>query len=149
LPRIHRCHHAGPLGRRVVDDEHMTRTDAGSASSDNSVFLRGRLAAEPLYRDLPSGDTLAIFRLTVQRPPGDRAKVDSIECTAARPRVHKSLQRLAPGDEVEVHGSLHRRFWRTPSGPASRYGVEVTSVRTISRAGRRAGASRDRTPASA
>jgi hypothetical protein len=43
-------------------------------------------------------------------------------------------------------GSLHRRFWRTPSGPASRYAVDVDTVR-LTKAGRRGGASRDRTPA--
>jgi single-strand DNA-binding protein len=125
----------------------MTKADVPE-TSDNSVFLRGRLADEPAYRELPSGDTLAVFRLTVNRPPGDRAKVDSIECSCVRPRVQKTLRRAGIGDEVEVTGSLHRRFWRTPAGPASRYAVDVSSVRVI-RAGRTGGASRGRTPASA
>jgi single-strand DNA-binding protein len=127
----------------------MTRTDHTAPTSDNQVFLRGRLADDPVYRDLPSGDSLAVFRLTVNRPPGDRARVDSIECATVRSRVHKTLGRLAGGDEIEVTGSLHRRFWRTPTGPASRYAVDVQTVRVLTRAGRRAGASRDQTPASA
>jgi single-strand DNA-binding protein len=117
--------------------------------SDNQVFLRGRLAAQPAYRDLPSGDCLAVFRLTVDRPAGERVRVDSIECTSARARVHNALDRLAAGDTLEVTGSLHRRFWRTPGGPASRYSVDVAVLRPVSRAGRRGGASRGRTPASA
>jgi len=84
----------------------MTESD----SRDNEVFLRGRLAGTPAYRDLPSGDQLAVFRLTVNRPPGDRVRVDSIECASVRPRVLKSLERLTEGMEVEASGSLHRRF---------------------------------------
>jgi single-strand DNA-binding protein len=126
----------------------MTRAQKKS-DPDNQVFLRGRLAAEPVHRELPSGDVLAVFRLTVKRPPGERAKVDSIECTTAQPRLHRTLERLNPGDEVAITGSLHRRFWRGPAGPASRYAVEASAVRLVSRAGRPAAASRGRTQASA
>lgn len=115
--------------------------------SDNDVFLRGRLADVPVDKDMPSGDVLTVFRLTVARPPGDRVRVDSLECVTARPRVRRTLSRAAPGDEVEVVGSLHRRFWRSPIGPASRYAVDVDTVR-LRKAGRRGGASRVRTPAS-
>jgi single-strand DNA-binding protein len=99
-----------------------------------------------VFRDLPSGDVLAVFRLTVARPPGERARVDSIECATVKSRVQKTLTRASAGDELEVMGSPHRRFWRTPSGPASRYAVDVDTVR-LTKAGRRGGASRDRTPA--
>jgi single-strand DNA-binding protein len=37
--------------------------------------------------------------------------------------------RVPDGTEVEVRGSLRRRFWRSPTGPASRYEVEVRSLR--------------------
>jgi single-strand DNA-binding protein len=116
----------------------MTTTTERPAA-DNHVFLRGRLAGVPLYRELPSGDMLAVFRVTVPRPDGDRVRVDSIECAAVKTRVHKTLARANAGDAVEVVGSLHRRFWRTPSGPASRYAVDVDSVR-LTRTGRRGGA---------
>jgi single-strand DNA-binding protein len=128
-------------------DDHRRMTKS-AASSDNQVFLRGRLAAEPVYRDLPSGDVLAVFRVTVARPASDRTRVDSIECTTVRARAQRTLAKADPGVEVEVEGSLHRRFWRTPAGPASRYAVDVENVRVI-KAGRRAGASPDRTLASA
>jgi single-strand DNA-binding protein len=121
---------------------------ASSPASDNQVFLRGRLAAAVEFRNLPSGDALAVFRLTVTRPSADRARVDSIECASVRAKVHRSLARAEPGDQLEVSGALHRRFWRTPTGPASRYAVDVETVR-VNRAGRRAGASRGRTRASA
>lgn len=114
---------------------------------DNEVFLRGRLAAEPDYRELPSGDLLAVFRLTVARPPADRVRVDSIECVSVRRGVHRVLDRAEAGAEVEVRGCLRRRFWRTPNGPASRYAVDVATAR-LTKAGRRGGAARARTPVS-
>jgi single-strand DNA-binding protein len=111
------------------------------------VFLRGRLADAPVFRDLPSDDVLAVFRVTVARPPGARARVDSIECTAVKARVHRTLARASAGDDLEVTGALHRRFWRGPTGVASRYAVEVETVR-LTKPGRRAGASPGRKPAS-
>ncbi len=121
---------------------------ANPRTPDNHVFLRGRLAAEPMLRELPSGDVLAVFRVTVERPPGERARVDSIECAAVKPRVRKVLARAKTGDSIEVIGSLHRRFWRTPAGPASRYAVDADTVRVL-KPDRSTGASRGRKPVSA
>ena len=92
----------------------MTAMDAANAG-DNEVFLRGRLAAEPEIRTLPSGDEIVTFRLTVPRsdPGAGRARVDSIDCAAGLVRVRRCLERAEPGDQLEVSGSLHRRFWRT------------------------------------
>lgn len=128
-----------------ADDAGMSRS--AESHEDNQVFLRGRLAVLPAMRTLPSGDALAVFRLTVTRPPTERTRVDSIECASVRTRVHRTLAKAHLGDELELEGSLRRRFWRTPSGPASRYAVEVEAARLI-RAGRRGGASADRMPAS-
>ena len=106
-------------------------TGAQTARLGNEVFLRGRLAAEPVARTLPSGDELIAFRLTVPRPPDDkvRVRVDSIDCAALNARVRHCLERTVPGDELEVTGSLRRRFWRSPMGLGSRYEVLVSSVR--------------------
>jgi single-strand DNA-binding protein len=115
---------------------------------DNWVFLRGRLAEEPVARELPSGDVLTVFRLTVSRPSNERGRVDSLECSTVKARARRSLERADAGDQLEVTGSLRRRFWRTPAGAASRYAVDVETVKVL-RAGRQAGAARARTPASA
>ena len=115
---------------------------------DNWVFLRGRLADDPVARELPSGDVLTVFRLTVARPEGDRGRVDSLECSTVRGRARRSLERAQPGDQLEITGSLRRRFWRTAAGPASRYAVDVDTVKLL-RAGRSGGATRAPTPASA
>lgn len=103
----------------------------------NHVLLRGRLAVAPVVRELPSGDELVTFRLTVPRPAGERVRVDSIDCVTTRPRVRRSLERSEPGDVLEVSGSLQRRFWRSPTGPTSRYAVAVEKVTPVRRTRRR------------
>ena len=100
-----------------------------SPTSDNEVFLRGRLATEPELRTMPSGDELCVFRLTVARPPDDRTKVDSIDCASANSRVRRSVLAAQPGQLLEIRGSLHRRFWRGATGLASRYEVQVASAK--------------------
>lgn len=107
----------------------------------NEVRLVGRLAAEPVARELPSGDSLVSFRLVVERAgvptrPGARKPptVDTLDCAAWRSGVRRSAVRLRTGDVVEVQGALRRRFWRTPGGPASRSEVEVLKVRRVAAA---------------
>ncbi|HEY7008527.1 MAG TPA: single-stranded DNA-binding protein [Jatrophihabitantaceae bacterium] len=106
-------------------------------AGDNEVFLRGRLAAAPVIRKLPSGDEFCAFRITVPRLPSEsresRVRVDSIDCAAVAARVRRSVERAAPGDQLEVTGSLHRRFWRSASGLGSRYEVLARSARVIKR----------------
>jgi single-strand DNA-binding protein len=115
-------------------------------NDDNQVFLRGRLAAPPEIRELPSGDEICSFRLTVRRPPGDRVRVDSVDCSTTRARVRRTVERAAPGDQFELTGSLHRRFWRGAAGVASRYEVDVSTAKIT---GRQSGASPARMRASA
>lgn len=106
----------------------------------NEVHLVGRLAVEPARRELPSGDVLVSFRLVVSRPPGRKRaterspSVDTLDCAAWRRDVQRSLARLQPGDVLEVHGSLRRRFWRVGPAAASRSEVEVTRVRRVAAA---------------
>jgi single-strand DNA-binding protein len=101
-----------------------------AAAAENAVFLRGVFAAEAAQRVLPSGDELCSFRVTVARPAGGRARVDSIDCSTTKATVRRAVLRCAPGDLVEVTGSLRRRFWRSPAGtPTSRYEVEVSALK--------------------
>jgi single-strand DNA-binding protein len=103
----------------------------------NEVHLVGRLAGEPLRRELPSGDVLVSFRVVVGRPParkGTRARtptVDTLDCAAWRADVQRSVERAGDGDLVELHGSLRRRFWRAGAGAASRSEVEVVRLKRL------------------
>ncbi|HEX2175066.1 MAG TPA: single-stranded DNA-binding protein [Nocardioidaceae bacterium] len=112
-----------------------SRTQASPAAETahvNAVTLRGRLAAEPEERDLPSGDLLLTFRLVVDRPasPGrQRRQVDTIDCAAWSGRVQRTVRSWNAGETVTVEGHLRRRFRRSDSGPTSRVEVEVTRGR--------------------
>lgn len=106
---------------------------ARGSPDDNTVILRGILAAKSEARELPSGDQLMSFRLTVARPPGERTRVDSIDCATTNTRVLRCLGRASPGDRLELTGSLHRRFWRSTNGVASRYEVTVSTARLTRR----------------
>ena len=92
--------------------------------SDNETFLRGRLAAAAHVRVLPSGDEICGFRLIVTRPTSERAvskvRIDTIDCATTLARVRRCVERAEPNDELEVTGSLRRRFWRGAGGAASR-----------------------------
>ncbi len=103
----------------------------GDRSADvNEVRLRGRLAAAPEVRELPSGDAIVVCRLVVGRleeSPG-RVRIDTIDVVARRAAVRRRLVAARAGEVVEVSGALRRRFWRDAHGPASRYEVEAASV---------------------
>ncbi|WP_300464107.1 single-stranded DNA-binding protein [uncultured Nocardioides sp.] len=102
----------------------------------NEVVLVGRVACDPQEKQLPSGDTVWLFRLVVRRPDGmtSRQKVDSLDCCAWTPRVQRSIRVWREGDQVEVGGAIRRRFFRGSAGAQSRVEVEVASARLRRRA---------------
>lgn len=93
----------------------------------NHCEFEGRLSGDPVERQLPSGDIIAMFRIVVPRPDGGR--VDAIDCAVTNARLRRTLARLEAGASVLVAGQLHRRFWRGPAGVASRYEVEVATLK--------------------
>lgn len=108
----------------------------------NEVRLRGRVAAAPEERVLPSGDPLVTLRLVVARPeragPRSRAKddgsaaramVDTLDIACWTAVTRRSAGRLTAGEVVEVEGALRRRFFRAGAGSVSRYEVEARSLR--------------------
>lgn len=105
----------------------------------NEIRLVGTMPVLAEERVLPSGDTLQVFRVAVQREVrlgggGGRRQVDSLECVAWDARVKRSVGAWRVGDTVEVNGALHRRFFRTATGTGSRVEVEVRAGRIIRRA---------------
>ena len=116
----------------------------------NEVQLIGRVSGDPTQRELPSGDVLVAFRVVIPRRvrrarpapdtgagPGEgarprpRAQVDTIDVACWSARSRASALRLADGAGVRVEGTLHRRFFSTGTGRASRYEVEARSVRRV------------------
>ena len=127
-------------------------TDEGG--SVNSVRLVGRVSAEPEHRELPSGDQLVQLRVIVARParrgrsgPGSRGaapttattqgaaparqQVDTIDVTCWTAVTRRAAARLQPGQVVEVHGALRRRFYRAGASTQSRYEVEASLLRRL------------------
>ena len=109
----------------------------GTASEEehhNEVVVAGRVTAEPRFRELPSGDHLATWRICVARHPSTRfrgRRVDSITCVSFDEGLHEHLRGWRLGDVVDVRGALRRRTWRGTAGPRSVCEVEATSVRFV------------------
>jgi len=117
---------------------------ADSPIERNEVVLVGRLGAAADSRVLASGDEVSTFRLVVRRAPPRRPPrptaprapvVDTVDCAVWTAVLRRAVRGWEPGDVVEVHGALRRRFWRSPGGPVSRYEVEVVKARRVQRAG--------------
>ncbi|MCU1594124.1 MAG: hypothetical protein JWO12_1516 [Frankiales bacterium] len=111
-------------------------------ASRNEVVLVGRLSGDPVDKELPSGDVLRTWRLVVDRAPSKRpvpegqrvSTIDTVDCFAWTAGLLRAAGSWTPGDVLEVHGSLRRRFWHTGGGVQSRTEVEVTKAKRLSRA---------------
>ncbi|GAA3756998.1 single-stranded DNA-binding protein [Spinactinospora alkalitolerans] len=100
----------------------------------NEVVLAGRVTAEPAVRELPSGDHLVTWRLSITRPPAEQRPnqpADPITCVSFRPAMEETTRGWRIGDVVQVTGSLRRRFWRSPNGSASVFEVEAKTARRV------------------
>jgi len=111
----------------------------------NTVLLRGRITTAPEQRELPSGTTIVTLRLSIPRDrspmtEGSRQTADWVDCVAWGAKVRRSVSGWRVGDEVELEGSLRRRFYRGEGGTATRLEIEVLGGRVVARAeGRDAG----------
>lgn len=120
-----------------------SETDSGDLEvATNDVRLVGRLTAEPAMVELPSGDALVTFRISVPRASPMRTaasgaaksqRVDSVPCTAWSPRLRRSILAWRAGDLVEVSGAVRCRFYQAGGATRSRVEVEAVSARIIRR----------------
>ena len=123
---------------RTQKKTHTTDPDVDSIAND--VRLVGRLTGEPALVELPSGDALVTFRISVPRTavtsgaaPSAGRRVDSVPCTAWTPRLRRSILTWRAGDVVEVSGSVRCRFFQAGGATRSRVEVEATAARIIRR----------------
>ena len=92
----------------------------------NDLLLRGRVSAAATTKELPSGDKVVEFRLIVTRE--NREGVDTLDIAAWSAKSRKTALSLAPDEWVEISGAIHRRFWQSPGGLASRWQVEALDI---------------------
>ena len=92
----------------------------------NDLLLRGRVSAAATTKELPSGDKVVEFRLIVTRE--NREGVDTLDIAAWSAKSRKTAFSLAPDEWVEISGAVHRRFWQSPGGLASRWQVEAIDI---------------------
>ena len=92
----------------------------------NDLLLRGRVSAGATTKELPSGDKVVEFRLIVTRE--NREGVDTLDIAAWSAKSRKTALSLAPDEWVEISGAIHRRFWQSPGGLASRWQVEAIDI---------------------
>lgn len=92
----------------------------------NDLLLRGRVSAPATVKELPSGDKVVEFRLIVTR--SEREGVDTLDIAAWSAKMRKVALTLEGDEWIEVSGSIHRRFWQSPSGVASRWQIEAAEI---------------------
>jgi len=95
----------------------------------NDVVLRGRVSQEAIEKELPSGDKVVEFRLIVTRDK--QSGVDTLDIASWSAKSRRTALSLTPDEWIEVSGSIHRRFWSSPSGLASRWQVEALEISRI------------------
>ena len=99
----------------------------------NEVFLEGRVSSLPTEKLLPSGDTVTEFRIVIDRknPKGEKREVDTLDIAVWLAKTRKKAMTLQIDDWVSIDGAIRRRFWKAPTGLASRWQVEASQLRRL------------------
>ena len=99
----------------------------------NEVSLEGRVSSTPVEHELPSGDFVVEFRIVVDRSisRGPKREVDTLDIAAWSARSRKRALSFKVDDWVSIEGAVRRRFWKAPSGLASRWQVEASQLRRL------------------
>ena len=116
------------MARKKADSVN-TPEDEEIDYSLNDVLLRGRVSQAATTKELPSGDKVVEFRLIVTRDV--REGVDTLDIASWSAKSRRTALSLTPDEWVEVSGSIHRRFWSSPTGLASRWQVEALEISRI------------------
>ena len=96
----------------------------------NEVRLVGRVTNLAIAKVLPSGDKVVEFRVVIGREKirNGKKEVDSLDIAAWSASARRAALAVKIDTWVEVRGSVRRRFWRAPTGLASRWQVEASDV---------------------
>ena len=93
----------------------------------NEVRLVGRVTSLAVEKELPSGDKVVEFRVVIGREKlrNGKKEVDSLDIAAWSAKARRAALAVKIDTWVEAKGSVRRRFWRAPTGLASRWHVEA------------------------
>ncbi len=95
----------------------------------NVVVLAGTVAADPVQRRMPSGDEVTELRLSV---PEAGRRLLPLPVAAWHATVGaRTVDGIAKGDAVLVHGQLVRRFYRSGAGARSLTEVVATGIKKL------------------
>jgi len=93
----------------------------------NSVVLQGHLASDAELRVFDSGTRMLRLLVTTRMvKPHRRVDVIPVQAWADDMTGFDQLAELVKGDELQLHGTLQRRYWEAPDGRRSR--MEVTAI---------------------
>jgi len=112
------------MSKKIVSD-----SDNEQDFSLNDLLLRGRVSAPAVTKELPSGDLVVEFRLIITREK--REGVDTLDIAAWSAKSRRFAMNLKTDEWIEVSGSVHRRFWKSATGVASRWQVEALEIARI------------------
>lgn len=90
----------------------------------NIVILSGSLSRPPEARQLPSGDTVVDYQVTVPPRPGHRAE----SVPVVWPDAPGTAVGLEPDTDVVVVGRVRRRFFTAAGRTSSRTEVVASQV---------------------
>jgi single-strand DNA-binding protein len=95
----------------------------------NVVVLAEPVAAEPVERQLPSGDEVTELRVSV---PETGKRLLPLPVAVWHGSVDRdAVQDIAKGDDVLVYGQLTRRFYRSGAGARSLTEVVATGIKKL------------------
>src|SRR5262245_3919307 len=95
----------------------------------NVVVLAGTVAADPVTRQMPSGDEVTELRIAV---PETGRRLLPLPIAAWHATVGRAtLEPIVKGDAVLVHGQLVRRFYRSGAGARSLTEVVATGIKRL------------------
>jgi len=112
------------MSKKIVSD-----SDNKQDFSLNDLLLRGRVSAPAVTKELPSGDKVVEFRMIITRD--NRGGVDTLDIAAWSAKSRRLAMNLKTDEWIEVSGSVHRRFWKSANGVASRWQVEAVEIARI------------------
>lgn len=95
----------------------------------NVVVLAGTVAADPLTRELPSGDEVVEIRLSV--PEAGKRQLPLPVAVWPKTLGKRAMNGIGKGDVVLVYGQLTRRFYRNGSGARSVMEVVATGIKKL------------------